>query len=80
MHTYIAITGQGNATTGGWFQCLQWAKQQIEDTVTVVKVFVAKPGEKEARVVGEVSLDGVRFLPGERQLAIRKLLKELPNG
>ncbi len=61
---------------GGWLTVLDWAKRRIKDEPTPVKLFKARGGEKYARIIAEVTCDGVKIIRSGRAL----LLKELLHG
>ena len=74
MRSYTATTGQGNVITGGWYQCLYWAGEKIkEDDSSIVTIHVARPSEKIATVVGEVTIEGFRRIFEGRVVSFKKL-------
>ena len=72
MHSYFAT--QGKLThAGGWYSVTAWACSQIQINTTPVKILKARPGQKQARVVAEVTPDGIHSVQAGRQVAVRSL-------
>lgn len=73
MRSYIAKS-YGLVTAGGWGYCLNWAVDRIrEDSSPLVKIHVVRAGEKQARVVAELTSEGIRLIPNGRYVSLRKL-------
>ena len=76
MHTFIAISGE-ETFRGALPSCLDWSIKQIKkDKGKVAKIFHARGGEKEMKVVTEVTQGGVRLIPHGRRTHIRKFDKQ----
>jgi len=77
MRTFI-LTGQKNhsPTMGNWHQVMHQAKKAITDNQNLIlKLYKARAGEKNARLIGEVTRDGIREIANGQQPTIRNLLK-----
>lgn len=73
MRCYIA-TRPGGTYTGGWYGCIAWAQDEIRgNPLIVVKLHVARPGVKTARVVAEVAANGVRLIENGRNVPLALL-------
>ena len=82
MHTYIADwKGGGKAFQGGLYQCLAQASLWVESRPnSLVVIAQARPHQKYAQILLEVSKNGcVRVLGGD-YYRIRKLRRRLING
>ena len=57
---YVLFAKSGNEiVTGSRLFCCHWAKAQIEsDQSLVVKIFKARPSDKDARIICEVTYEG----------------------
>jgi hypothetical protein len=74
MRVYFAISTK-LVRMGSFNQCVKWAHSLIEEEkAKIVKIAKARPDEKEARIVCEVSKDGMRIIPSRRYVNL-KLLK-----
>lgn len=55
-------------------QCLRWAEQKIkEDDSSIVKIHNIRGGEKNGRVVAEITGDGLRQIADGRLFPVTKL-------
>lgn len=73
MRSYIAKAG-GRSYSGGWHGCAHWGIKQVRDDCSLlVKIHAVRAGEKQARVVSEISVDGIREIPNGRYVRLRKL-------
>lgn len=73
MRSYIAKAG-GRSFSGGWHGCIYWGKEQVrDDRSLLVKIHAVRPGEKEGRVVSEISKEGIRIISNGRYVSLRKL-------
>ena len=78
MRTVIAVDKAGNDEVGSdymrgnWPSCIRWAQQRSDDTGTPYVIITARPGERYAPMVAEVTRDGVRPLPGGRYLRTKR--------
>jgi|GEM_PF-1628747 hypothetical protein len=79
MRMVIAVDKADNDATGSdfmngnWPQCIQWAQVRAEATGTPYVIAVARPGERYAPLVAEVTADEVRPLAGGRYLRTRRV-------
>ena len=65
---------QGNAVhSGGWLSVVLWARVAIEQDDTPVQILSARAGDKIARVIAEISLDGERLIRGGRIIKLKLL-------
>ena len=71
MRSYFAVHGE-DVFQGGWVSVYLWAKQRTA-TNEPVKILTARGGEKNARIIAEVTLDNVRII-GNGRVMSRKLL------
>ena len=65
MRCYRVIA-KGDEYRGGWAVCLFWAMNKLVTSDDVASVLVARGGERYWRLIAEVTLDGVRMLPGSQ--------------
>ena len=68
MKIYVAIIGTEHHIDG-WYGCLQWAGKQARH-MQIVKIHVARAGEKDMRIVAEVTEKGVRLIKDGRVIPI----------
>ena len=81
MRTFFAISGR-RVFNGGYIDCLLWANSVVTRNHTrIAKVLIARPGEKVARVVAEITQDGLRIIqrPVGRVVGLRTL-RRASNG
>ena len=72
MHSYFAT--QGKLThAGGWYSVTAWASSQIQIDPTPVKILKARAGQKQARVIAEVTPEDIHSVQAGRQVAVRSL-------
>jgi len=56
---------------GGWLHCLNWGMEQVKaDKSAVIKIHVARAGEKTGRVVAEITNDGIRLIRNGRYVPL----------
>ena len=72
MRTYIAAT-KNSSYTNGWFNCLKWAQSEVESSGAIIKIHVARPEVKTARIVAEVTTEGIRVINNGRYVTLRSL-------
>jgi hypothetical protein len=58
--------------TGNWLTCLTWATDIACKKRLVIPVHIARPDLKEARLVAEVSAEGIRLIHGDHYARIFK--------
>ncbi|WP_077529389.1 hypothetical protein [Vreelandella utahensis] len=79
MRTIIAVNKADNEATGNdfthgnWLHCIRWSRVRAEATGNPYVIAVARPGEKYAPLVAEVTADGVRPLSGGRYLRTKRM-------
>ena len=73
MRTFFAIQ-QDKTFNSGWQQCLSWARQQIKENNTVIKLLTARVGDKEAVVIAEITAISERMIKDGRTLEIKRLV------
>ena len=74
---YIAISAK-KRHFGGMLSCLVWAhKEVLENPKNIATVFRARPGEKEKRIIAEVTSNGITMIKGGR---CEKTTQEDLNG
>lgn len=72
MKSYFAIQ-QKQTFAGGWMQCLRWARTCLEDNTAPVQILMARGGEKQARVIAEITPEGMRMIRRGRAMTIKGL-------
>lgn len=74
MHCFYAVSGN-IAKPGSLAQCLFWGQERINhNRAKIVKVCKARAGEKDSRIVFEITQDGISPTPHGRKINL-KLLK-----
>ena len=58
---------------GGWLAVVEWGRCSLKKNNVPVQLLTARPGEKYARVIGEISLDGERLVNQGRFLLVKSL-------
>ena len=80
MKTFYAVSSK-LVKIGGLMECIYWAKSLIQnEKAKIVKIFMARPDEKEARAVFEVTCDGVIVIPCGRKIPIADLKRMLKDA
>ncbi len=74
MRTFFAIQ-QDKTFNSGWQQCLTWARQQIKENNTAIKLLTARGGDKDAVVIAEITVNSERMINDGRTLEVRRLLR-----
>ena len=59
----------------GFFGCLHWAEAEVGNGVSVVTIATARPDDKNARIVAEVTESGVQRIKGGRLIPVKTLKK-----
>ena len=73
MKTYYAFEQQ-SCVSGSFVRCQQWAQARTElSEKAVVKIAMARGGEKQARIIAEHTLEGFRFTRSGRTLPVHAL-------
>lgn len=78
MRTFI-LTGNKNhePIMGGWLQVMHHAKESITDNQNLIlKLYKARAGENHARLIIEITRDGIREIENGHQPTIKSLLAE----
>lgn len=74
MRTFFAK--QGNKIhNDGLDAVVQWARESIKCDPTPVKIFTARAGEKEAKVICEVTPEGEYVITNGRTLPLKDLIR-----
>ena len=58
--------------TGNWITCLSWASDIAKEKNLIIQVYIARAESKEARLVAEVSAEGIRLIHGNHYARITK--------
>lgn len=58
--------------TGNFLTCLVWASDIAMKKNLTIPIFTVRPESSDARLIAEVSSDGVRFIPRGRYAKILK--------
>jgi hypothetical protein len=74
MVTYFAVSGR-EVQPGGFVACILWARERINTDPTPVKIIRARAGEREGRVVAEVTPEGERTIADGRRVLLSKVRK-----
>lgn len=73
MRSYFAL--QGNKLhQGGWLTVRDWGRRRIQISPSTVKLFTARGGDKNARVIAEITSDGERVIQDGRSVSLKALL------
>ena len=65
---------QGNAVhSGGWLSVVLWARVAVKQDEIPVQILSARAGEKFARVIAEISLDGEKLIRDGRIIKVKFL-------
>lgn len=79
MHVFFAVSGS-LAKCGALGELCAWAEKRIAARqAKIIKILKARPGEPTARVVLEITEDGITGTPNGRQIALSRLKKALKN-
>ena len=79
MRSFFAFHKQGGIQHG-FLRCLHWAREEVGNGVPVVKVATARPADRDARIVAEVTESGVQRIEGGRLIPVKTLEKRcLPD-
>lgn len=74
MRTFIATNGP-KVFTSGYVQCISWARHLDTDIPTIIHT--ARGGDREARVIAEVTgTQKVRHIINGRLIAVSKLYQD----
>jgi hypothetical protein len=80
MKTFFAVSSK-LVIIGGLMDCKRWADSLIQNhKAKIVKIFVARPDEKQARIVFEITKEGMREVSTGRTIPITDLKRKLNNG
>jgi hypothetical protein len=77
MVSYFATCGRA-VHSGGFVACVQWARERIKTDQAPVKIVRARAGEREGRVVVEVTQEGERTVPDGRRVPVAELRRSAP--
>ena len=72
MRSFLAFHKEGGIQHG-FLQCLHWAEAEVGNGVPVVKIATARPAEKDARIVAEITESGVRLIEGGRLIPLKRV-------
>ncbi len=65
--------GGGQSISGGWLYCLNWGIEQVKDDFSlVVKIYSVRAGEKQGRVIAEITGEGLKLIKDGRHVPLRK--------
>lgn len=73
MRSYFALQGK-QIFQGDWLTVLDWARQNILLDPTPVKLFTARGGERNARVIAEITRDSETSIKDGRTLSLKAFL------
>ena len=72
MRSYFAAQSK-RTYAGGWYAVLAWAGEQIKKDPTPIKLLTARPGERFAKIIAEITKDGMRIIEDGRQVSVKSL-------
>lgn len=76
MHVYYAVTGNDTARAGALLELCAWAVAHVTSRkAKIVKILKARPNERHARIVLEITQDGTTIIRHGRTLALGTLKK-----
>jgi hypothetical protein len=79
MRSYFAVAGN-IVFSGGYLACLRWSRELVHRNHTrIVKIVVAHPDEKLAKIVAEITSDQERWIAYGRTLPTKRL-RRAANG
>jgi hypothetical protein len=73
MRTYFAVQ-QHKTINAGWQQCLQWAREQLDENDAPVHLLTARGGDKDAVIIAEMTVGHERMIEGGRAMSIKRLM------
>ena len=73
MRTYFAVQ-QHKTINAGWQQCLQWAREQLDENDAPVHLLTARGDDQQAIIIAEVTIDHERMIEGGRAMSIKRLM------
>ena len=73
MRTYFAVQ-QHKTINAGWQQCLQWAREQLDENDAPVHLLTARGDDQQAIIIAEVTTDHERMIEGGRAMSIKRLI------
>lgn len=74
MKSYFAKQNH-QVISGGFYQCLSWARERIQEHENPVLILVTRAGEKNAKIVAEIDSDGERRVIGGKIMPISRLMR-----
>jgi len=77
MRSFFAFHKQGGVQHG-FLRCLHWAEAEVRNGVPVVKVATARPADRDARIVAEITQAGVRLIEGGRLIPLKRVQAKCP--
>jgi len=73
MRSYFAVQ-EKNIYQGGWLSVIDWARRRIQFNPSPIKLFTAHAGDKNARIIAEITPDRERAIKGGRIISLKTLL------
>ena len=73
MRTYFAVQ-QHKTINAGWQQCLQWAREQLDENDAPVHLLTARGDDQQAIIIAEVTIDHERMIEGGRAMSIKSVM------
>ena len=73
MRTYFAVQ-QHKTINAGWQQCLQWAREQLDENDAPVHLLTARGDDQQAIIIAEVTTDHEHMIEGGRAMSIKRLI------
>ena len=72
MRSFVAFH-DSDQCWNGFVGCAAWAQAQVGNGASVVKIATARAGESHARIVAEVTTDGLRLVRSGRVVPIKSV-------
>lgn len=80
MHSYFAVSTK-LIKKGSSNQCVLWASDMIDSkTAKIIKIHKARPHDTNARIIIEVTQDGIRLTPNGRTVSLALLKSTKSNA
>lgn len=80
MHVFFAVSGSVSKT-GTLLQLHEWSMSRINShQAKLIKILKARPNDSHARVIMEISHEGITLTPSGRILELKALRKSISHG
>lgn len=80
MQCHYALCGDC-VIRGSLMQCLLWSQNRVYmSSSSVAKILKAKPDQKDATIIFDVTIDGINHISDGRKLPVKRLDKAVNHG